>query len=365
MAVSLPSRSSGIRRTLLVSFVCSMGTLLWADVTVTAEAVRPVISSGRMTPLKVAVTGTEDTRVTFHVQEKEAGGSVDMAGMYRAPVVNATTTYHVEVRSQADPSAAPAVVAIRVEASAPHRAEEEHKAAPGYRTKILDPGGKPVAPEELVVKTGDEYIGLNLKEKGMEKPLGIFAFRGDTVSYLKNYTADSGGETIKGKTYRHVGTLLWELYLRHHRPRDIEPVLANGPSSGAFHFSIGLRYIEKAGSGTGAFLVERLTPLDDDQILAKLFVAYRNLPSEKLENEIIIHEDFDKINRYMGKLTNGYWLKLNQHEQIQKMCEIMGSPNRIDEFILEHKGQLISFDGSMIFVPQTAATVREKFGVDY
>ena len=61
------------------------------------------------------VSGTQDARVTWSVQEGAGGGSVDANGLYTAAAAGA---WHVVARSVADPSAS-GVAAITVHAPPP------------------------------------------------------------------------------------------------------------------------------------------------------------------------------------------------------------------------------------------------------
>lgn len=70
------------------------------------------LTLGETQQFTATVTGAQDTGVIWSVQEGNAGGTVDAAGLYTAP--DAPGTYHVVAASRADPSqTATATVTVR------------------------------------------------------------------------------------------------------------------------------------------------------------------------------------------------------------------------------------------------------------
>jgi hypothetical protein len=76
-----------------------------SQVSVQVEPPAPQVRPGGTVAFTATVTGSASTSVQWEVREA-GGGSIDASGLYQAPQVQATTTYHVVARSAADPTVA-------------------------------------------------------------------------------------------------------------------------------------------------------------------------------------------------------------------------------------------------------------------
>jgi hypothetical protein len=163
-------------------------------IVVSVTAASATVFPGLTDQFSATVTGSTNTAVTWSVQEGAAGGTITAAGLYTAPVVTVSTTYHVIATSQADPTKS-GTLAVTVNAVTVSVTAASATIFPGLTDQFT---ATVTGPTNTAVTWS---IQENPAAGGMISAAGLYTAPAVTVSTTYHVIATSQADTTESATF--------------------------------------------------------------------------------------------------------------------------------------------------------------------